>query len=94
MGLKLEISKQLDKKLRKRKIPKRVISQFLNTFQAIALAGETNLFDIKKLKTNKGDFYRLRIGSYRGIFRIDHNSLIIEDIEIRGEVYKRWEQNL
>jgi len=94
MKLKLEIQKQLDKKLRKKKLPKQIVIRFLNTFQVIAETGKTNTFDIKKLKTGKGDFYRLRIGAYRGIFRIAEKKLIIEDIDNRGEVYKKWVQSL
>ncbi len=45
--------------------------------------------DIKNLKGHKG-LYRLRIGSYRVIFNIDHEEQIIyiEAIGNRGDIYK------
>ncbi|ESU72927.1 plasmid stabilization system [Geobacillus kaustophilus GBlys] len=44
--------------------------------------------DIKKLKGQDG-LYRLRIGTYRVLFRIDHDERIIyiEAIGNRGDVY-------
>ena len=94
MGLKIEIQKQLDKKIRKKRIPRKILERFMHSFSIIAETEETNAFDIKRLQTEKGVFFRLRIGSYRSIFRISKQTLTIEDIDVRGEVYKRWEQNL
>ncbi|OKO96030.1 RelE/StbE replicon stabilization toxin [Geobacillus proteiniphilus] len=44
--------------------------------------------DIKKLKGQDG-LYRMRIGTYRVLFRIDHDERIIyiEAIGNRGDVY-------
>ena len=89
----LAVSKYLDKKLRKRHITKSMVERFFRSFQVIAQTEQLNVFDIKKLKTNKGDYFRLRIGNYRGIFKIEGNVLVIEDIEVRGDVYKQWARN-
>ncbi|MED0675269.1 type II toxin-antitoxin system RelE/ParE family toxin [Aneurinibacillus thermoaerophilus] len=45
--------------------------------------------DIKNMKGHVG-LYRLRIGTYRVLFRIDHNEQIIyiEAIGNRGDIYK------
>ena len=47
--------------------------------------------DIKKLKGEWKDFFRLRIGNIRIIFRIDKekDELIIFEIDYRGGVYKK-----
>ena len=94
MGLNIEIQRQLDKKIRKNRLPRKILERFMHSFSIIAETEKTNAFDIKRLQTEKGIFFRLRIGSYRSIFRISEKTLIIEDIDVRGEVYKRWEQNL
>ena len=48
-----------------------------------------NSGDIKPLAGRDGE-YRLRIGSYRVIYSIDHDVLIVRVLEIgnRGDVYK------
>jgi len=47
--------------------------------------------DIKKLKGEWRDFYRMRLGNIRIIFRIDieKNKLIIYEIDHRGSAYKK-----
>ncbi|MBS4455415.1 type II toxin-antitoxin system RelE/ParE family toxin [Tuanshanicoccus lijuaniae] len=50
------------------------------------------LYDINRFKSSKyNDIFRLRIGSYRAIFRIIDNELIVYifDIGSRGDIYKR-----
>lgn len=42
--------------------------------------------DVKNLQGRKG--YRLRVGSFRIIFDIDGNVLLIEKIDNRGQIYK------
>ncbi|MGL4903590.1 MAG: type II toxin-antitoxin system RelE family toxin, partial [Cetobacterium sp.] len=48
-----------------------------------------SLYDIKNLKGIK-DIKRLRIGSYRALFKIVNNELVILVIDIgsRGDIYK------
>lgn len=48
-----------------------------------------SLYDIKNLKGVK-DIKRLRIGSYRALFKIVNNELVILVIDIgsRGDIYK------
>ena len=43
--------------------------------------------DIKPLQGTKATF-RARIGGYRIIYRIEENTLLVRDIETRGQVYK------
>lgn len=45
--------------------------------------------DIKSLKGNSG-YFRLRVGDYRIIYKVEHNILtvIVTDAGNRGEIYK------
>lgn len=43
--------------------------------------------DIKKMKGEK-DLYRLRVGDYRVLFKIEADNIIITKIGPRGDVYK------
>ncbi|PPC89580.1 MAG: plasmid stabilization system [Methylobacter sp.] len=51
-------------------------------------SGETEGLDIKKLAGREG--FRLRIGGYRALYRIEEERLIIEVVAIgnRGDIYK------
>ena len=42
--------------------------------------------DIKSLQGRSG--YRLRIGKYRVIYRIDGDNILIDEIGSRGDIYK------
>ena len=42
--------------------------------------------DIKALAGQDG--YRLRVGGYRVLFGIDANTIVVTDIDLRGQVYK------
>jgi mRNA interferase RelE/StbE len=43
--------------------------------------------DIKKLKGFKEDFYRLRMGKIRIIFKTNNEKIEIIDIDYRGNIY-------
>ncbi|MCD7746681.1 MAG: type II toxin-antitoxin system RelE/ParE family toxin [Lachnospiraceae bacterium] len=47
--------------------------------------------DIKSLQGHKG-LFRLRVGSYRIIYEVNHGELIVIVIDAgnRGEIYKRY----
>jgi mRNA interferase RelE/StbE len=84
------ISKRAKKKINnlnnnlKNKITDRIIniSNFLN--------GKDPDIDIKQLKGKWKDFYRLRLGKIRVIFKVelDVNTIKIYDIGSRGDIYK------
>jgi mRNA interferase RelE/StbE len=44
-------------------------------------------FDIKVLKGDYGDFYRLRVGNYRIIFEVEKNLMFVYEIKHRQEAY-------
>ncbi len=47
--------------------------------------------DIKKLSGEWSEFFRMRIGKIRIIFRIDRkaDSILVYEIDFRGDVYKK-----
>jgi mRNA interferase RelE/StbE len=55
------------------------------------LAEEPPLGDVKRLQGQDG-FYRLRVGNYRAIYRVDGAEIIVRAIAPRGEAYKRGER--
>lgn len=71
--------------------------KFLQAFTDIARTQSSiKKYDIKKLAGNSSkDSYRLRIGSYRAIFRIMEEKLIVFIFLIgtRDDVYKKWKQS-
>ena len=44
--------------------------------------------DIKLLQGTNDDSFRLRIGGYRVIYRVDGNTIVIDKVDSRGDVYK------
>ena len=50
------------------------------------LADEPPQGDIKKLQGKDG--YRLRVGKHRALFDIANNSIIVYDLDVRGQIYK------
>ena len=53
----------------------------------VRLAEDPPRGDIKKLE-GRGEEYRLRIGSYRALFTIEEDKIIITAIASRGQAYK------
>ena len=43
--------------------------------------------DITSLSGRDG--YRLRVGKYRALFDIIDNSVVVYDIDVRGQIYKK-----
>ena len=82
-------SKRVGRRVRKRKLPSDVWVDFRDAFKSLADTKNFRLFDIKKL-TDKGQYryYRLRLGRYRALFWIEKETIYVEDIGPRGEIYK------
>ena len=75
------------------KIHKLEGTKFFRAFEEISKdITKINLYDIKDYHTSEiGDFFRLRIGKYRAIFKIDKNIIIILVLDIgrQGDIYKK-----
>ena len=82
-------SKRIHKKVGQHRIPKEVWIDFGDAFESFAKSRNFRLYDIKKL-IHKGPYvyYRLRIRTYRALFRMDDRSIYVEDIGPRGDIYK------
>lgn len=82
MSYKIVIEKRAKKFIEKQPInqQKRILK---------AVMGLPNNGDIKQLKGNS-DYFRLRVGDYRIIYRVEHNILtvIVTDAGNRGQIYK------
>lgn len=69
-----------------RKLPSGVADQFRAAFQEIA--DGRGHWDVKKLTGRQG--YRLRIGEYRGIYKVEGEmvTVLVLDVGPRGGIYK------
>ncbi|RLF04969.1 MAG: type II toxin-antitoxin system RelE/ParE family toxin [Thermoprotei archaeon] len=86
---KIELSSDAYKFLKRNKIPKEKIFELIR--KAIRkFQGKKINIDIKKLKGKWLGFYRIRKGKLRVIceFNFDKFSVLIEEIDWRGGVYK------
>ena len=77
------ISKSAAKALRR--MPKKTALRFFDSFELIE-AGKISALDIKKLSGRAG-YMRLRIGSYRAIYTVDFELIVIR-VGPRGDIYK------
>ena len=68
-----------------RKLPANVADQFRTAFQEIA--NSRGHWEVKKLAGREG--YRLRIGGYRGIYKIEGGqvTVLVLDVGPRGGIY-------
>ena len=68
-----------------RKLPANVADQFRTAFQEIA--NSQGHWEVKKLAGREG--YRLRIGGYRGLYKVEGEELtvLVLDVGPRGGIY-------
>lgn len=64
--------------------------KILSIFDEIAINPYNSEYDIKPYKTTTNNHFRLRVGKYRFIYKIDADEIIIyvSDANSRGDVYK------
>jgi mRNA interferase RelE/StbE len=88
MKWRVDLAKHASVFIKVNNIPKEyifaVIGDAIKNFQ-----GEMILIDIRKMKGEWEGFYRIRKGKWRIIaeFNFDTNSVFIEDIDWRGNIY-------
>jgi mRNA interferase RelE/StbE len=83
-----DIKKEIDKG----KLPKEIAKLFVHAFVSIDTTKDLNLFDIKKLVSDSSvNYYRLRKGKYRAVFKIEDEDMYVLTIAKRAEVYKKWQ---
>lgn len=85
MGYTLHITPAAYRQLKKLEFD--VQCMICNKLEDLCVNPYSNAFDVKKLQGREG--YRLRIGDYRAIYRLNNNELIVEVIAIghRREIY-------
>lgn len=82
--------KQVKKRVEKKKLPRDTWYDFRDAFNSLASTRNFRLFDIKKL-VKKGPYvyFRLRLGKYRALFHIERETIFVENIAHRSEVYRK-----
>lgn len=85
---KLDYHKKVIKFLAKQDL--KFIEKVLDIFDEIAIDPYNSNYDIKPYKSSQNNYYRLRIGKYRFIYKIDSNEIIIyvSNADSRGDIYK------
>ena len=87
---KVKYSKSAEKFIKKNKA---IGIRFFKAFAEFAKDRENiQSYDVKKFHSkNYDDIFRLRIGSYRAVFRIVDDELLVYvfDIGSRGDIYKK-----
>ena len=82
-------SKRIAKKVKQHRLPEDVWIDFRDAFESFDKSRNFRLFDVKKLMNKESYVYsRLRIRSYRAIFRMDDQNIYVEDLGPRGGIYK------
>jgi len=69
-------------------LPRKIAEKFRLAFKELAVDPYNTEYGIKKLSGREG--YRLRISSYRAIYAIDADQLVILVVKVgsRGDIYK------
>ena len=82
MTYRIELSKDAEKFLLKQ--PSRQQARIVEALMKLPAVG-----DIKKM-SGHDDLYRLRVGDYRVIYRVEHQVLLVMVLQIgnRGDIYK------
>jgi mRNA interferase RelE/StbE len=79
------------KDIKKCILSKEIVKLFIHVFESIDSTKDLNLFDIKKLVSDSSvNYYRLRKGKYRAIFRMENEDIYVLAIAKRSEVYRKW----
>jgi len=86
---KINLSKQTDRFMRKKKIKDNEILSFINKFINYSKGSDENI-DVKRIKGKWKGYYRIRIGKVRIMLKVDFKEKIIfvDRMDYRGRVYK------
>jgi mRNA interferase RelE/StbE len=90
----VKYAEDIVKRISKGLIPQDIFLHINNTFTAIDVTKDLNLFDIKQLKMSKETsriYYRLRKGKYRAIFYVEDNSILVIALDKREDIYRKWQ---
>ena len=89
MNWQIEISKASQKFIKKNNIRDADIISYLGK-ATHKLQGTKEIVNLKKMKGEWKDFFRVRVGKIRIIFKIDFENrrIFVDRIDFRGDVYK------
>ncbi|HMT07455.1 MAG TPA: type II toxin-antitoxin system RelE/ParE family toxin [Pyrinomonadaceae bacterium] len=84
----VEFTKSAEKEFLR--LPKRIRDKFAEAFKLLAISPFSELLRIKKLKGTE-DAFRIRVGEYRLIYKVEADQLIVLVIKTghRSEVYRK-----
>lgn len=86
---KINLSKQTDKFIKKKKIRDDEILLLINKFINYCKGSDENI-NVKKMKGKWRGYYRVRIGKIRMILKVDFKdqTIFVDKMDYRGRVYK------
>ncbi len=86
---KINLSKQADKFIKKKKIKDDEILSFINKFINYSKGSDENI-DVKSMKGKWKGYHRIRIGRVRMILRVNfkEKTIFVDRVDYRGNVYK------
>jgi len=86
---KINLSKQIDRFMRNKKIKDNEILSFINKFINYSKGSDENI-DVKRTKGKWKGYYRIRIGKVRIILKVDfkEKTIFVDRMDYRGRVYK------
>ena len=86
---KINLSKQADKFIKKKKIKDDEILSFINKYINYSKGSDENI-DVKSMKGKWKGYHRIRIGRIRMILKVDfkEKTIFVDRVDYRGNVYK------
>jgi len=86
---KINLSKQTDKFIKKKKIKDDEILSFINKFINYSKGSDENI-NVKSMKGKWKGYHRIRIGRVRMILKVDfkEKTIFVDRMDYRGNVYK------
>jgi len=89
MMWKINLSKQTDKFIKKKKIKDDEVLLFINKFINYSKGSDENI-SVKSMKGKWKGYHRIRIGKVRMILKVDfkEKTLFVDRMDYRGNVYK------
>jgi len=86
---KINLSKQADKFIKKKKIKDDETLSFINKFINYSKGSDENI-DVKSMKGKWKGYHRIRIGRVRMILKVDfkEKTIFVDRVDYRGNVYK------
>ena len=69
-----------------------VREQYRNAIKELLVGEHPEKIDVKRIKGKRNDYYRIKLGSYRVIYTLVNNTIVVVNTVVagaRGDVYKK-----